>query len=189
MIMNDNWIKSKCVGEDPMISPFSDHTNKDANGEGIISYGLSSYGYDVRCANEFKLFTNINNSIVDVKSMDSNSFVEMEADRLIIPPNSFVLTRTVEYIKVPKDCLVVCLGKSTYARAGLVLNVTPLEPEWEGYVTLEISNTTPLPAVVYANEGIAQFLFLRGEPCDVTYKDRSGKYMFQTGVVPPRIIG
>ena len=155
--------------------------------EKIISYGLSSYGYDVRCGKEFKIFTNVNSSIVDPKNFDEKCFVDIETDVCIIPPNSFVLARTVETFRIPRDVLVVCLGKSTYARCGIIVNVTPLEPEWEGQVTLEFSNTTPLPAKIYANEGVAQMLFFRGsEACEVSYKDRGGKYQGQTGVVVPR---
>jgi len=167
-----------------MIEPFLEKQK----GQNIISYGLSSYGYDARVSDEFMIFTNVDNAIVDPKNFDKQSFVERKTDVCVIPPNSFVLARTVEYFKIPKDVLVICLGKSTYARCGLIVNVTPLEPGWEGHVTLEISNTTPLPAKVYANEGIAQFLFYRGEsPCEVTYADRGGKYMKQTGVTLPRL--
>ncbi len=167
-----------------MIDPFVEKQTA----EGKISYGLSSYGYDARCSREFKIFTNVDNAIVDPKDFSDDSFVDRETDVCIIPPNSFVLTRSVEYFKIPKDVLVVCLGKSTYARCGLIVNVTPLEPGWEGHVTLEISNTTPLPAKVYANEGVAQFLFFKGSaPCETTYADRAGKYMGQTGVTLPRI--
>jgi dCTP deaminase len=154
----------------------------------VISYGLSSYGYDARIAPEFRIFTNVDNAIVDPKSFNAQSFVEREGEVCIIPPNSFVLGRTIEYFRIPRDILVICLGKSTYARCGMIVNVTPLEPEWEGHVTLEISNTTPLPARVYANEGICQFLFLKGEsPPEVSYADRKGKYMRQTGVTLPRL--
>ena len=152
-----------------------------------VSYGTSSYGYDVRCSNEFKIFTNINSSIVDPKDFDHQSFVDVVSDVCIIPPNSFALARTVEYFKIPRDVLTICLGKSTYARCGIIVNVTPLEPEWEGHVTLEFSNTTPLPARIYANEGVAQMLFLGADTiCETSYKDRNGKYMGQTGVVVPR---
>ena len=154
----------------------------------MISYGLSSYGYDARVSNEFKIFTNVDNAIVDPKNFAEQSFVDRKVDVCVIPPNSFALARTVEYFRVPRDVLVICLGKSTYARCGLIVNVTPLEPEWEGFVTLEISNTTPLPAKVYANEGLCQFLFLKGEgPCEVSYADRKGKYMKQTGVTLPKL--
>jgi dCTP deaminase len=157
--------------------------------EKIISYGTSSYGYDVRCADEFKIFTNVHNTVVDPKNFDPNSFVDFKGDRCIIPPNSFALARTVEYFRVPRDILIICLGKSTYARCGIIVNVTPLEPEWEGHITLEFSNTTPLPAVIYANEGVAQFLFFQADKddiCEVSYKDRGGKYQGQTGVTLPR---
>lgn len=167
-----------------MIEPFVEKQTHD----GVISYGLSSYGYDSRCSNEFKIFTNVDNAIVDPKAFSEKSFVDRETDICIIPPNSFVLTRSVEYFRIPKDVLVICLGKSTYARCGLIVNVTPLEPGWEGHVTLEISNTTPLPAKVYANEGVAQFLFFKGsEACEVSYADRAGKYMGQRGVTLPRM--
>lgn len=167
-----------------MIDPFVEKQRA----EGQISYGLSSYGYDARLSDEFMIFTNVDNACVDPKSFDKQSFVERQTDVCVIPPNSFALARTVEYFRIPEDVLVICLGKSTYARCGLIVNVTPLEPGWEGQVTLEISNTTPLPAKVYANEGIAQFLFLRGAgQCEVSYKDRAGKYMGQTGVTLPRM--
>ncbi|HEV2523936.1 MAG TPA: dCTP deaminase, partial [Gammaproteobacteria bacterium] len=153
----------------------------------IVSYGTSSYGYDVRCANEFKIFININSAIVDPKAFDSSSFVDLKADICIIPPNSFVLARTVEYFKIPRDVLTICVGKSTYARCGIIVNVTPLEPEWEGHVTLEFSNTTPLPAKIYANEGVAQMLFFQSdEVCQTSYKDRQGKYQGQIGVTLPQ---
>lgn len=156
--------------------------------EKIVSYGTSSYGYDVRCAPEFKIFTNINSTIVDPKHFDEKCFVDVEGPECIIPPNSFALARTVEYFRIPRDVLVVCLGKSTYARCGIIVNVTPLEPEWEGHVTLEFSNTTPLPARIYAGEGVAQMLFFRGsEPCETSYKDRKGKYQGQTGVTIPKV--
>ena len=182
-IMPDHWIREMAVNHG-MIEPFVEKQTA----EGKISYGLSSYGYDSRCSNEFKIFTNVDSAIVDPKNFTPNSFVDRETDVCIIPPNSFVLTRSVEYFRIPKDVLVVCLGKSTYARCGLIVNVTPLEPGWEGHVTLEISNTTPLPAKVYANEGVAQFLFFKGSSdCEVTYADRAGKYMGQQGVTLPRI--
>jgi len=172
------------VAEHRMIEPFVEAQKRD----GIISYGLSSYGYDARLADEFRIFTNVDNALVDPKDFSATSFVERRGTACIIPPNSFVLARTVEYFRVPRDVLVICLGKSTYARCGLIVNVTPLEPEWEGHVTLEISNTTPLPAKIYAHEGICQFLFLRGEGvCEVSYASRNGKYMKQTGVTLPRI--
>jgi dCTP deaminase len=167
-----------------MIDPFVEKQTH----AGVISYGLSSYGYDARCSSEFKIFTNVDNAIVDPKNFSERSFVDRETDVCIIPPNSFALTRSVEYFRIPKDVLVICLGKSTYARCGLIVNVTPLEPGWEGHVTLEISNTTPLPAKVYANEGVAQFLFFKGsEQCEVSYADRAGKYMGQRGVTLPRM--
>jgi dCTP deaminase len=167
-----------------MIEPFVEKQQK----EGVISYGLSSFGYDARTADEFKIFTNIDNAMVDPKDFSHQSFVDRKTDICVIPPNSFVLSRTVEYFRVPKDVLVICLGKSTYARCGLIVNVTPLEPGWEGHVTLEISNTTPLPARVYANEGIAQFLFFKGSSaCETSYADRAGKYMGQRGVTLPRL--
>lgn len=186
-IMPDHWIREQALSNG-MIEPFAEKQNREADGQKIISYGLSSYGYDARCSNEFMIFTNVDNAIVDPKNFSPQSFVERETDVCVIPPNSFVLTRTVEYFRIPKDVLVVCLGKSTYARCGLIVNVTPLEPGWEGHVTLELSNTTPLPAKVYANEGIAQFLFFKGSSaCEVSYADRSGKYMSQRGVTLPRI--
>lgn len=182
-IMPDHWIREQSL-ETKMIEPFVEKQKAD----GIISYGLSSYGYDARLSDEFMIFTNVDNAIVDPKNFSEQSFVERKGEVCIIPPNSFVLCRTVEYFRIPKDVLVVCLGKSTYARCGLIVNVTPLEPGWEGQVTLEISNTTPLPAKVYANEGIAQFLFYKGHsPCEVTYADRAGKYMGQKGVTLPRL--
>lgn len=185
-IMPDHWIRDRAV-QDKMIFPFVEKQNREKDGEKIISYGLSSYGYDARCSDEFMIFTNIDNAIVDPKDFSQQSFVERKTDVCVIPPNSFALTRTVEYFKIPKDVLVICLGKSTYARCGLIVNVTPLEPGWEGHVTLEISNTTPLPAKVYANEGLCQFLFFKGSsPCEVNYADRAGKYMGQTGVTLPR---
>ena len=182
-ILADSQIRDRAQAEG-MISPFVEKQTRD----GVISYGLSSYGYDARCSDEFMIFTNVDNAIVDPKNFSRQSFVERKTDVCVIPPNSFVLTRTVEYFKIPRDVLVVCLGKSTYARCGLIVNVTPLEPGWEGHVTLEISNTTPLPAKVYANEGVAQFLFFQGSaPCEVSYADRKGKYMGQTGVTLPRL--
>jgi dCTP deaminase len=182
-IMPDSWIRQMAL-EKGMIEPFVDRQTR----EGVISYGLSSYGYDARVAPEFKIFTNVDNAIVDPKQFSERSFVERPGPTCIIPPNSFALGRTVEYFRIPRDVLVICLGKSTYARCGMIVNVTPLEPEWEGHVTLEISNTTPLPARVYAEEGICQFLFLRGDlPPEVSYADRKGKYMRQTGVTLPRL--
>ncbi|PPR28300.1 MAG: Deoxycytidine triphosphate deaminase [Alphaproteobacteria bacterium MarineAlpha9_Bin1] len=182
-IMPDTWIK-QMAEQSGMIKPFVAEQNKN----GVISYGLSSYGYDARVANEFKVFTNVNNAMVDPKNFSDESFIQRNDDSCIIPPNSFVLARTVEYFIIPREVLVVCLGKSTYARCGIIVNVTPLEPEWEGHVTLEFSNTTPLPAKVYANEGACQFLFLKGEStCEVSYLDRSGKYMKQRGVTLPKL--
>src|SRR6201999_4173772 len=170
------------------IEPFSPEQVRSANGHKIVSYGTSSYGYDVRCAEEFKIFTNINSTIVDPKAFDDKSFVDLKGPVCIIPPNSFALARTVERFRIPRNVLVICLGKSSYARCGIVVNVTPLEPEWEGYVTLEFSNTTPLPAKIYANEGACQFLFLKGEEaCEVSYADRAGKYMGQRGVTLPKL--
>jgi dCTP deaminase len=170
--------------EHKMIEPFEDRQVRD----GVVSYGLSSYGYDIRVADEFKVFTNINSTVVDPKSFDARSFVDIKADICIIPPNSFALAKTVEYFRIPRDVLTVCVGKSTYARCGLIVNVTPFEPEWEGFVTLEISNTTPLPARVYANEGIAQVLFFQGdEACEVSYADKKGKYQKQQGLTLPRL--
>ena len=182
MILSDKWIREQA--KKGMIDPFVESQKRD----GIISYGLSSYGYDARCSHEFKIFTNVNNAIVDPKNFSPSSFVDRETDVCIIPPNSFVLARTVEYFRIPRDVLVICLGKSTYARCGIIVNVTPIEPEWEGHVTLEFSNTTPLPAKIYANEGVCQFLFFKGDqPCEVSYRDRAGKYMNQTGVTLPKI--
>jgi dCTP deaminase len=185
-LLPDHAIRA-LVADMGMIEPFESGQCREIDGRKIISYGTSSYGYDARCSNEFMIFTNVDNAIVDPKNFSSQSFVERTTDVCVIPPNSFVLTRTVEYFRIPKDVLVICLGKSTYARCGLVVNVTPLEPGWEGHVTLEISNTTPLPAKVYANEGLAQFLFFKGSSaCEVTYADRAGKYMGQRGVTLPR---
>jgi dCTP deaminase len=170
--------------EHGMIEPFEDRQVR----EGVISYGLSSYGYDIRVADEFKVFTNINSTVVDPKNFDPRSFVDVKADVCIIPPNSFALAKTVEYFRIPRDVLTICVGKSTYARCGLIVNVTPFEPEWEGFVTLEISNTTPLPAKVYANEGISQVLFFQSdEPCEVSYADKKGKYQKQQGLTLPRL--
>ncbi len=170
-----------------MIVPFEPgQIRESANGK-VISYGTSSYGYDIRCSNEFKIFTNINSAVVDPKQFDENSFVDFVGDVCIIPPNSFALARTIEYFRIPRNVLTICLGKSTYARCGIIVNVTPFEPEWEGYVTLEFSNTTPLPAKIYANEGIAQVLFFESdEPCETSYRDRNGKYQGQTGVTLPQ---
>ena len=183
-IKSDNWIKKMSVESD-MISPFTDKQIKS----GAISYGLSSYGYDIRVADEYKIFTNVNNSIVDPKNFDANSFVDYKGEICIVPPNSFALARSVEYFKIPRKVLTICVGKSTYARCGIIVNVTPFEPEWEGYVTLEISNTTPLPAKIYSNEGLCQVLFFESdEMCNVSYKDKSGKYLKQTGITLPKII-
>ncbi|MDC0364003.1 dCTP deaminase [Candidatus Pelagibacter sp.] len=182
-VLSDKNIRTLAI-EEGMISPFEDKQVR----EGKISYGLSSYGYDARVSEEFKIFTNVNSEIVDPKNFKSSNFVTKNGTECIIPPNSFALARTVEKFKIPKDILVICLGKSTYARCGIIVNVTPLEPGWEGYVTLEFSNTTPLPAKIYANEGVAQFIFLKGkETPEVTYADRKGKYMGQTGVTLPKI--
>jgi dCTP deaminase len=184
-IKSDRWIRR--MAERGMIEPFAAEQVRMANGHRIVSYGTSSYGYDVRCANEFKIFTNINSTIVDPKNFDSGSFVDMVSDVCIIPPNSFALARTVEYFRIPRNVLTICLGKSTYARCGIIVNVTPLEPEWEGHVTLEFSNTTPLPAMIYANEGVAQMLFLESdEVCETSYTDRGGKYQGQRGVTLPK---
>lgn len=174
--------------EHGMIEPFESGQIKQKDGHSIVSYGTSSYGYDIRCSDEFKLFTNLNSTIVDPKQFDSNSFVDVKSDICIIPPNSFALARTVEYFRIPRNVLTICLGKSTYARCGIIVNVTPFEPEWEGYVTLEFSNTTPLPAKIYANEGVAQVIFFESdEVCETSYKDRNGKYQFQQGVTLPKI--
>jgi dCTP deaminase len=182
-IMPDSWIRQQAV-ENAMISPFEEKQKR----EGVISYGLSSYGYDARVSNEFKLFTDLESAIVDPKQFSPKSFVDRTTDVCIIPPHSFVLARTVEYFKIPRGVLVICVGKSTYARCGIIVNVTPLEPEWEGHVTLEFSNTTPLPAKIYANEGACQFLFLKGDTeCEVSYADKAGKYMHQKGVTLPKV--
>ncbi len=184
-IKSDHWIR-RMAEEHRMIEPFSPQQVRHRGDEKIISYGTSSYGYDVRCADEFKIFTNINSAIVDPKEFDKNSFVDLKSDVCIIPPNSFALARTVEYFRIPRSVLTICLGKSTYARCGIIVNVTPLEPEWEGHVTLEFSNTTPLPARIYAHEGVAQMLFLESdEVCETSYKDRGGKYLGQIGVTLP----
>ena len=170
-----------------MIEPYVPHQIASVEEKRIVSYGTSSYGYDVRCSTEFKIFTNINAAVVDPKAFDDSSFIEFQGDVCIIPPNSFVLARTIEYFRIPRNVLTICLGKSTYARCGIIVNVTPFEPEWEGYVTLEFSNTTPLPAKIYANEGVAQVLFFESEEeCEISYKDRKGKYQGQTGVTLPR---
>ena len=182
-VLSDKWIRKMAI-ENQMISPFED---KQIRGN-KISYGLSSFGYDARVSNEFKIFTNVNSEIVDPKNFKLNNFISKKGDECIIPPNSFVLSSTVEYFRIPNDVMVICLGKSTYARCGIIVNVTPLEPGWEGNVTLEFSNTTPLPAKIYANEGAAQFVFLKGnEKPDITYADRNGKYMKQSGVTLPKV--
>ncbi len=182
-LLADHQIRHLAQTQD-MIEPFVEKQTK----EGVISYGLSSFGYDARAAKEFKIFTNVDNAMVDPKDFSHQSFVDRTTDVCVIPPNSFALTHTVEYFRIPKDVLVICLGKSTYARCGLIVNVTPLEPGWEGHVTLEISNTTPLPAKVYANEGVAQFLFFKGSSaCEISYADRKGKYMGQRGVTLPKL--
>ena len=182
-IKPDTWIR-KMAREERMIEPFEEGlVSKD-----VVSYGVSAYGYDIRIADEFKLFTNLNTSVVDPKNFDPDSFVDFKGDVCIIPPNSFALARSMEYFRIPRSTLVICVGKSTYARCGIITNVTPLEPEWEGHLTLEISNTTPLPAKIYANEGIAQLLFFESDVlCETSYADRSGKYQAQTGVTVPRI--
>ena len=182
-ILSDRWIR-RMAQDKGMIEPFVDAQKR----AGVISYGLSSYGYDARVGPDFKIFTNVNSSVVDPKNFDEQSFVDRTTDVCIIPPNSFALARTVEYFRIPRDVLVVCVGKSTYARCGIIVNVTPLEPEWEGHVTLEFSNTTPLPAKIYANEGVAQVIFFESdEVCETSYKDRGGKYQGQHGVTLPKI--
>lgn len=179
----DKWIRRMAL-ENRMIEPFVEGQKR----EGVISFGLSSYGYDLRVADEFKIFTNVNTVMVDPKKFDARSFVEFKGDVCVIPPNSFALARSIEYFRIPRNVLTICLGKSTYARCGIIVNVTPFEPEWEGFVTLEISNTTPLPARVYANEGLCQVLFLESdEVCEVSYKDKKGKYQAQQGIVLPRL--
>jgi dCTP deaminase len=188
-IKSDRWIR-RMAAEYRMIEPFEPRQVKEVAGQRVVSFGTSSYGYDIRCSDEFKLFTNINSTIVDPKNFDPKSFVDVKGDHCIIPPNSFALARTVEYFRIPRNVLTVCLGKSTYARCGIIVNVTPFEPEWEGYVTLEFSNTTPLPAKIYANEGVAQVLFLECDPddvCETSYRDRGGKYQGQSGVTLPKI--
>ena len=185
-IKSDRWIR-RMAEQEGMIEPFEPGQVRETDKGKIISYGTSSYGYDVRCSRDFKIFTNINSAVVDPKNFDENSFVDVQNDVCIIPPNSFALASTVEYFRIPRSVLTVCLGKSTYARCGILVNVTPLEPEWEGHVTLEFSNTTPLPARIYANEGVAQMLFFESdEVCETSYKDRAGKYMGQRGVTLPR---
>jgi dCTP deaminase len=183
MLKSDRWIR-KMSKEHDMINPFSEKQVR----EGVISYGLSSYGYDLRVADEFKIFTNVNNALVDPKHFDEKSFVTVRTDICIVPPNSFALARSVEYFKIPRSVLTICVGKSTYARCGIIVNVTPFEPEWEGFVTLEISNTTPLPARIYANEGLCQILFFESdEICETSYADRKGKYQAQKGIVLPKL--
>lgn len=186
-IKSDKWMR-RMAESNQMIEPFeAEQVRYGESGDRLISYGTSSYGYDVRCADEFKIFTNVHSTIVDPKNFDENSFVDIKSDVCIIPPNSFALARTVEYFRIPRNILTVCLGKSTYARCGIIVNVTPLEPEWEGHVTLEFSNTTPLPAKIYANEGVAQMLFFESdEVCETSYKDRGGKYQGQRGVTLPK---
>jgi dCTP deaminase len=186
-IKSDKWIKKMSLNE-KMIEPFSENQVRlDEKGNKLISYGVSSYGYDVRCSNEFKVFTNIHSVTVDPKNFDDNIFIDIQSDVCVIPPNSFALARTVEYFKIPRNVLTICLGKSTYARCGIIVNVTPLEPEWEGHVTLEFSNTTNLPARIYAGEGVAQMIFFESdEDCETSYKDRGGKYQGQVGVTLPK---
>ncbi len=185
-IKSDKWIR-RMAEQHGMIEPFVSEQIKTKDGERLISYGTSSYGYDVRCADEFKIFTNVHSATVDPKNFDSKSFVDIKADSCIIPPNSFVLASTVEFFRIPRNVLTICLGKSTYARCGIIVNVTPLEPEWEGHVTLEFSNTTTLPARIYAHEGVAQVIFIESdEVCETSYKDRAGKYQGQTGVTLPK---
>ena len=185
-IKSDNWIIEQAE-KNQLIKPFEKEQIREVDDKKVISYGVSSYGYDVRCANEFKIFTNTFSSVVDPKNFDDKSFVDIQDSECIIPPNSFALARTVEYFKIPRSILTLCLGKSTYARCGIIVNVTPLEPEWEGHVTLEFSNTTNLPAKIYANEGVAQMLFFESDQvCKTSYKDRGGKYQGQTGVTLPK---
>ncbi|OBX73718.1 deoxycytidine triphosphate deaminase [Moraxella atlantae] len=188
-IKSDRWIR-RMATEHGMIEPFeAEQVRYNAEGQKLVSFGTSSYGYDVRCAREFKVFTNVHSAIVDPKNFDERSFIDIVGDECIIPPNSFALARTVEYFRIPRDVLTICLGKSTYARCGIIVNVTPLEPEWEGHVTLEFSNTTNLPARIYAGEGVAQMLFLQSDAddvCETSYKDRGGKYQGQTGVTLPK---
>ena len=182
-VKSDRWIR-QMAREQRMIEPFAEAQKR----ERVISYGLSSYGYDIRVADEYRIFTNVNTAIVDPKNFDARSFVEYKGDICVIPPNSFALARSVEYFRIPRNVLTICVGKSTYARCGIIVNVTPFEPEWEGYVTLEISNTSPLPARVYSNEGLCQVIFLESdELCEVSYKDKKGKYQAQQGIVLPRI--
>jgi len=186
-LREDKWIRKMAI-EEGMIEPFVDSQVKSIENQKIVSYGLSSYGYDVRVGNRFKVFTNVHNSIVDPKNFTEDAFVDIEGEYCIIPPNSFALASTVEYFRIPRNCLTVCLGKSTYARCGIIVNVTPFEPEWEGHVTIEISNTTPLPAKIYSNEGIAQVLFFEAKQnCEISYRDRAGKYMKLTGITVPSV--
>lgn len=185
-LQSDRWIREMAEKEG-MIEPFIGHQVRESNGKKIISYGLSSYGYDIRVASSFKVFTNINNSIVDPKNFQKDAFVDITTNECIIPPNSFALAVSIEYFRIPTNVLTLCVGKSTYARCGIIVNVTPFEPGWEGTVTLEISNTTPLPAKIYANEGLAQVIFYMGEPCAVSYADRRGKYMGQQVITIPRM--
>jgi dCTP deaminase len=186
-ILSDHEIR-RLAKEKRMIEPFVDRQVRQCDqGKGVIGYGLSSYGYDLRVADEFKVFTNVFNTVVDPKAFDSKSFVDVRGEACIVPPNSFALARSIEYFRIPRDVLTLCLGKSTYARCGIIVNVTPFEPEWEGHVTLEISNTTPLPAKIYANEGLAQVIFLKGNAmCEISYADRKGRYQAQTGITLPR---
>jgi len=188
-IKSDRWIRRMAEAH-RMIDPFEPNQVKEIDGRRIVSFGTSSYGYDIRCSDEFKLFTDINTTIVDPKNFDPKSFVDFKGDSCIIPPNSFALARTVEYFRIPRNVLTICLGKSTYARCGIIVNVTPFEPEWEGFVTLEFSNTTPLPARIYANEGVAQVLFFEADAddvCETSYRDRGGKYQGQRGVTLPKM--
>jgi dCTP deaminase len=187
VIKSDRWIRRMAL-EHGMIEPFEASQVKSVDGKRVVSFGTSSYGYDIRCSTEFKIFTNVNSTIIDPKRFDEKNFVDYRGEVCIIPPNSFALARTVEYFRIPRSVLTICLGKSTYARCGIIVNVTPLEPEWEGHVTLEFSNTTPLPARIYANEGVAQVIFLESdEVCETSYRDRGGKYQGQRGVTLPRI--
>jgi len=182
-LRSDRWIREMCL-KHAMIDPFIEKQVR----EGVISYGLSSYGYDIRVADEFKIFTDVNTTVVDPKALDQRSLVDFKGSVCIIPPNSFALARTVEYFRIPRDVLTICVGKSTYARCGIITNVTPFEPGWEGFATLEISNTTPLPARIYANEGLAQVIFFQGdEPCEVSYADKKGKYQKQTSITLPKL--
>lgn len=187
MLQSDRWIRKMSL-EHKMIEPFVEGQVRQDEGQKLVSYGLSSYGYDLRVAEEFKVFTNVYNTVVDPKNFSEDAFVDIRAKTCIIPPNSFALARSVEYFRIPRNVLTLCIGKSTYARCGIIVNVTPFEPEWEGYVTLEISNTTPLPAKIYAGEGLAQVLFFTGaENCEVSYADRKGKYMKQVSITVPRL--